>query len=728
MPSTYTTNNGIEKIGDGEQSGAWGDTTNTNFDLIDQSLDGLGSVLLAGTGTTGSPNTISVNDGATSTGRNRHIFVGDSGDLGGTAYLRLDPNDAEKIIIFGNGLSGGRDLVVFQGTYNASNVATIPTGRNLIVRFDGGGTGARALATRVISDIGPSSNVDINGGEIDGTTIGASNPDAGTFTDLSVTTSADFNGLALGDVERIEFNNTGTAGDYIQWVTAQGLYGYENGNEVWRLSNGGGSYVSGTFGINTDSPSELLHVFQDVAATNAIIRVETDAPGGSGSGIWELIARGTDGEFAINDPSGAGADLILQGPNGSEPGLTLLGGLWAGGDIWLENAAAIRFENSGGTPQRILTMNSGGQTVIGAGGAPTRMVVEAGGGSELMRLNANDRVGVGTVNPDYKMQVNGTFGAGRSLDQHISMTGSAAGNNLTGVSDPANPKAFYVEADADSNQLVLQTLTTQPVVIAVNSSTKLQANTSDIDMNVPVDMNNNQIFGVSNISFSANAGTSGDYIQWVTAEGLRGYENGVEQWRLSSGDDSHVGGSFGIGLSNPAAQLHVQESSVNRLVTFEVTGGNIIDMTMVDAGGSARLRSNQGNFEVWTGGDAGDVGATNSDRALRISTGQIMEIDSGFGSVAPIYGCRAWATFVVSGGVTVNGDGGVSSITLSGTVIRVNFSQTMPDTDYAVNIQCENGPKLGAVSAKTTTYVEFEGFTLASAKNSTGTWSVTVHR
>ena len=33
MASTYTTNTGIEKPGSGEQSGTWGDTTNTNFDI-----------------------------------------------------------------------------------------------------------------------------------------------------------------------------------------------------------------------------------------------------------------------------------------------------------------------------------------------------------------------------------------------------------------------------------------------------------------------------------------------------------------------------------------------------------------------------------------------------------------------------------------------------------------------------------------------------------------------
>ena len=34
MGSTYTDNGGIEKIGLGEQAGAWGTTTNNNFDIV----------------------------------------------------------------------------------------------------------------------------------------------------------------------------------------------------------------------------------------------------------------------------------------------------------------------------------------------------------------------------------------------------------------------------------------------------------------------------------------------------------------------------------------------------------------------------------------------------------------------------------------------------------------------------------------------------------------------
>ena len=58
MASTYTANSGIEKPGSGEQSGTWGTTTNTNFDIIDRVLNGVGAITLSGT-----THTLSTSDG-----------------------------------------------------------------------------------------------------------------------------------------------------------------------------------------------------------------------------------------------------------------------------------------------------------------------------------------------------------------------------------------------------------------------------------------------------------------------------------------------------------------------------------------------------------------------------------------------------------------------------------------------------------------------------------------
>ena len=144
MASTYTLNNGIELIGTGEQSGTWGDTTNTNLQLIDTALDGQISLTLSSAGSSGSPNALPVSDGASSNGRNRLISYVDGGDLGATAFVQLTPNDAEKIIYIQNALSGSRSIIVFQGTYNASNDYEIPAGTTAVIYFNGGGTGAVA--------------------------------------------------------------------------------------------------------------------------------------------------------------------------------------------------------------------------------------------------------------------------------------------------------------------------------------------------------------------------------------------------------------------------------------------------------------------------------------------------------------------------------------------------------------------------------------------------------
>lgn len=142
MPSTYTTNLGIEKIATGEQSGIWGATTNTNLELLDQAVNGVVTVTLASAGTSGSPNTLPITSGVLSDGRNKFIEFNDGGDLGATAYVQLTPNDAEKVVFMRNSLSGSRSVIVFQGTYNASNDFEIPAGADVVLKFDGAGGGA----------------------------------------------------------------------------------------------------------------------------------------------------------------------------------------------------------------------------------------------------------------------------------------------------------------------------------------------------------------------------------------------------------------------------------------------------------------------------------------------------------------------------------------------------------------------------------------------------------
>ena len=59
-------------------------------------------------------------------------------------------------------------------------------------------------------------------------------------------------------------------------------------------------------------------------------------------------------------------------------------------------------------------------------------------------------------------------------------------------------------------------------------------------------------------------------------------------------------------------------------------------------------------------------------------------MNSGYGSAATAYGCRAWVNFNGTGTVAIRGSGNVSSITDNGTGdYTVNFTNAMPDANYS---------------------------------------------
>ena len=80
----------------------------------------------------------------------------------------------------------------------------------------------------------------------------------------------------------------------------------------------------------------------------------------------------------------------------------------------------------------------------------------------------------------------------------------------------------------------------------------------------------------------------------------------------------------------------------------------------------------------------------NDTDAVIIDTSQNLKFNSGYGSVATAYGCRAWVNFNGSGTVSIRGSGNVTSITDDGTgLYTINFTNAMPDTNYTV-VMCNN--------------------------------------
>lgn len=75
---------------------------------------------------------------------------------------------------------------------------------------------------------------------------------------------------------------------------------------------------------------------------------------------------------------------------------------------------------------------------------------------------------------------------------------------------------------------------------------------------------------------------------------------------------------------------------------------------------------------------------SNTERGQFDASGNF-KFNSGYGSAATAYGCRAWVNFNGTGTVAIRASGNVTSITDNGVGdYTVNFTTAMPDASYAV--------------------------------------------
>lgn len=155
MPSTYTTNLGIQKPANGEQSGTWGQTVNANSDILDRAVNGSLSLSLSGTSST-----LTTLQGSVSDGQYKVLEL--TGSPSGTHTITIDPATAQTLYLVNN--TTAQSVIFTQGS--GGNV-TIVAGASAIIYSSG--AGATAKVTN-ITNVFAMSNVKITGGTITGIT------------------------------------------------------------------------------------------------------------------------------------------------------------------------------------------------------------------------------------------------------------------------------------------------------------------------------------------------------------------------------------------------------------------------------------------------------------------------------------------------------------------------------------------------------------------------------
>jgi len=206
MGSTYTTNGGIEKIGLGEQAGAWGTTTNNNFDIIDRLINGVGSVSLS---SSGNSHDLTTSDGSLSDGMFRVITFTNASEA---CTITIKDESSEKLYFIRN--SSGQTLTFRQGTGVGASTVSLLNNKGAIIFADGGGStnGNVVDLTALFTTSQAIDNVVIGGttpAAITGTTITATTsilPDAEGGADIG-STSAEFGHIYIADDKKIQFGS-----------------------------------------------------------------------------------------------------------------------------------------------------------------------------------------------------------------------------------------------------------------------------------------------------------------------------------------------------------------------------------------------------------------------------------------------------------------------------------------------------------------------------------------
>lgn len=126
MPSSYSTNLGLELMVTGEKSDTWGDITNSNLGtLLEQAVSGYVTQAVA----TGTDTTITIPDGATGVARNMYIELTGTG---GAATNLIVPAKRKLYFIYNNTASGQVTVKV-----SGQTGVSVANGKKVILVCDG---------------------------------------------------------------------------------------------------------------------------------------------------------------------------------------------------------------------------------------------------------------------------------------------------------------------------------------------------------------------------------------------------------------------------------------------------------------------------------------------------------------------------------------------------------------------------------------------------------------
>lgn len=305
MSSTYSTNLALELMATGDQSGVWGNTTNTNLGtLIEQAISGY--VTQAITDGSGANTTITIPNGATGVARNMYIEM--TGALTFSTTSLIVPANKKLYFIFNN-TSGGFAVTV---KVSGQTGVLVPNGKKVVLVSNG--TDIVEASNQVVGAFGI-------GGTLTAAAINASGP-------ITITATS---GNAAGTLSKnstyglLLYGVAGSANDFVL-LNSSGAEVLKNATGTQNLS------VSGAFAV-TGLLTATGGVAVTATSTQAAGSLSKNATYGltvfgiTGS-TYDAVILAADSSVALGVTTGT-KNIVLTGTLGVSDRLSVSGGTFS---------------------------------------------------------------------------------------------------------------------------------------------------------------------------------------------------------------------------------------------------------------------------------------------------------------------------------------------------------------------------------------------------------------
>jgi hypothetical protein len=639
--ATYVNDLRLTEIATGDETGDWGDITNTNLELVAEAFS-FGTEAIT---TNADTHTTTIADGGTDPGRS--LFLKYTGTLDSACTITIAPNTVSKLWFIENGTSGSQNIIISQGS--GANI-TIPPGDTKAIYSDGAGSGAAmvdAFASLSVVDLKVQDDLTVT-------------DDLIVNGDIDLEGSIDVNGTANLDVVDID-----GAVDMASTLTVSG--------EI--TANGGialGDNDKATFGVSDD-----LQIFHD--GGNSVISDVGDGNLYIGGANSVAFTNQAIDEFMVKaDQNGA---VTLYYDNAAKiattsTGIDVTGAISIDNTTNSPNQTLMLLQADMGTNDRNMQIKS---PATDSASAPFRFTTgnsfafEIDSTTDALVIAADANVGIGLADPSDKLTVSAGSGDGIFLEDD-SNSGSSPFIKARGKRSDGNGSQSF------GGKLLLDGHRTDAAVASGKSLGTVAFGGNHTNGTDPNILYSASISGEAEGTFS-NATTMPTALVFYTgstgrADNTANVTFGSEAMRIKSD------GKIGIGTSSPDTLMELVGANPILTIRDTETGVSANDarLRLAESGASSSLDN---YFDLMYNADKFRISSNTVANAFAIdrSTGAATFNSSVTATSLDISGGVAIKNGATSAGFVEffeDSDNGTNKVTLIGPASTADVTLTLP--------------------------------------------------